>query len=206
MYVFLLPAFGVKDRNTPITPNLTVSESKAVLVFGILTSASFCLALQGGQFAFMSRMLTSSSEKKGRSSRGRALFWNANLALAGAWTIATGVIVLFREGSGLLDAPFESPPNVGRSAALTIATGALMFVWGLIGMGMSITKKLKGARAFVAATGVVYVVMYLNYSILQLGLIPSGPVGAASLHAGLVFLTVFIGPYFLLKQSEERGQ
>jgi len=55
-YVFVIPAFRIANEAKPMLGMAPVA-SKAVGAFGILTSLAWCLALQGGQFVFICRLM-----------------------------------------------------------------------------------------------------------------------------------------------------
>lgn len=72
--------------------------------------------------------------------RMRTVFWNANLGLAGVWTLITGILINVNVGSGILDRPFESPPYVGRIPGMTMFTGLMMIVFATVGITITIMK------------------------------------------------------------------
>ena len=210
VYVFLIPAFGAADSTEPSIAGLSLGESRFLATLGILTSASFCLALQGGQFLFMARLVSAATGsdflKQASGARMRAMFWNGNWAMSGLWTLVTGVLIHARVGGGRLTTVFASPPNVGLLPGLTIATGVIVLLWGLGGILLAVTKRTPMARPFATLSSVVFVVMFLNYAMVQIAIIPEGPAVAGSLHSGLSFMVAFLGPYFLVKQEEEESK
>lgn len=211
VYVFVRPAFQATDLTEPTLEGLTLGEQKFIIALGVLTSFHFCLALQGGQFVFFARLICAGTGKdflmQKRGNRMRAVFWNANLGLAGVWTLITGALINSSVGGGKLNAPFQSPPNVGRLPGLTITTGLLMILWAAVGIFLAISSQ-PAPWPYFLLSGVVYLFAYLNYTIVQFGLIvpkPNGSFGGpVAMHGGLVYMVVFLGPYFLHLASKER--
>ena len=97
VFVFAQPAARAANLETPMLPGMTINSSRAVINMGILTSSHFCLAIQGGQFLFMARLISAADSvdflKQKSGNTMRAMFWNANMAFAGLWTLITGAIV-----------------------------------------------------------------------------------------------------------------
>lgn len=210
IFVFVLPAFRASDLQTSILEGLSLEESKLVIALGMLTSFHFCLALQGGQFIFMARLVAASAgsdflmQKSGNQQR--AIFWNCNIAISGLWTLITGALIHSHVGGGKLSMPFESPPNVGRVPLITIFTGLYMLVWGCIGMGMGVMRIAPSYYYFLGSV-VLYICAMLNFGIVQFALIPEVPAWPTALHNGLTFMLVFLGPYFVQKlHREERRE
>jgi len=213
IYVFVIPIFNAVDAPGPMVPGLSLSQTRAVIIMGLLTSFHFCLALQGGQFVFMARLIVAGTgrdflrQKSG--ARMRAMFWNGNLAFSGLWTLITGLIVSINaDESGKLAGPFVSPPNVGLLPSMTIWTGIVMLAWGTVGF-MHALRKRPASKLYFIITAYVYLSAFLNYGIVQFGLFttPDGdasPSGAVALHNGLVFMVVFLGSYFLNLMSTEK--
>ena len=203
-YVFARPIVEeIQGREEGIL-GMSIPSTKLVLVMGILTSFHFCLALQGGQFIFLARLICAATgddflkQKSGHFMR--AVFWNLNLAGSGLWTLITGAVVRSRAGAGKFDTPFASPPNVGTLPSITIVMGLIIICWGLVGVGMAFSKA--APTAYFVVTGLVYVAMLLNYGILQFGFFADGGAGGpVAMHNGLVFMIVFLGPYFVLKNA-----
>lgn len=212
VFVFLVPAFVAADMTEPSLIGLSLGQSKFLVVLGILTSFHFCLALQGGQFLFMARLVCAATGedflKQQTGAKMRAIFWNGNMGLAGVWTLITGILVAANVDSGILDMKFfDSPPNVGRVPGITMFTGAVMIIWAVVGMLMGM-RAGKGAVpvAYYGGSGVVYLIAFLNYGIVQFGLIEGFAAAPVVLHAGLVFMTVFLGPYFVHVVSKEKEE
>lgn len=212
-FVFITFVFAdpiVKIRNLPsgdaFLPGLSLGAAKFVMTLGILTSFHFCLALQGGQFVFMARLICAASGSDFLKQRSgtlmRALFWNGNLALSGLWTLITGAVIRGQVGAGKLLQAYVSPPNVGTLPSITIVCGIIMLCWGLVGVGMALSKA--APPAYFIVTGLVYVAMLLNFGILQFGFFRDGTAGGpVAMHNGLVFMVVFIGAYFVLKNAKQ---
>lgn len=207
VFVFLLPIYQAIDiePDGPVIIGISAGERRFIITMGILTSSHFCLALQGGQFVFMARLVSAATgenflgQKKGNKMR--AYFWNGNMILSGLWTLITGAVVHAKFGGGRLLRPVVSPPNVVVLPGMTIFTGLLLIVWGLVGIAMTMSGNVP--TAFFAGTAVVYFMGLLNYGIAQFGLLPAPPAGAVALHNGLVFMVVFMGAYFVHAAANE---
>lgn len=213
IFVFVIPVFNAVDLDAPSLEGLTLGESRFIIALGILTSFHFCLALQGGQFVFMARLVCAATGtdflRQRTGAHMRAIFWNANLGLAGVWTLITGALVSAKVDGGKLAMPFVSPPNVGVLPGMTIATGILMIVVAAKGIFIVISRRPL-PKFYFPVIALVYVFALLNFGIVQFGQLekPGVPpsAGPVALHNGLVFMAVFLGPYFVhlaIKQEEE---
>lgn len=201
VFVFVQPAVGAANLESGLVGGqLSLGESKFLITLGILTSLHFCLALQGGQFVFMVRLICGGTGKdflRQRSgNRMRAVFWNMNLGFSGLWTLITGALIHAKVGGGKLDDVFVSPPNVGRMPLMTIYTGLAMMLYGFGGAAMA-GLKLKVWRWYYVIGGYLYLTAFLNFSVVQLASIAGFSGGPVALHAGLTFMVVFLGPYFV---------
>lgn len=214
IYIFVIPIFDAVDLETPMVDGLSLSQNRAVIIMGLLTSFNFCLALQGGQFIFLARLIVAGSGKdflmQRKGSQMRAVFWNWNLLMSGVWTFTTGLIVsIAADNGGELETPFVSPPNVSVLPALTAVTGGVMFLWGGVGILLAIRNRKVGS-AYYVGTATVFVYMLLIFGIVQFGKFTTGDAvttsGAVAMHTGLVFMVVFLGAYFLRLSSLEHKE
>lgn len=214
IFVFVVPAVKAIDLEAP-TGELTLGQEKFLIALGVLTSFHFCLALQGGQFVFFARLICAGTGQnflmQNTGNRMRAIFWNGNLGFAGIWTLITGILINANIGGGKLDMPFQSPPNVGRLPAMTIVTGILLILWAAMGIFLALSSK-PAPWMYYLLSGVVYLFSYLNYTIVQFGVMkkpnPMGPSpfgGPVAMHGGLVYMVVFLGPYFVHLASKEKN-
>eukprot|EP00178_Gracilaria_changii_P014215 TRINITY_DN40236_c0_g1_i1.p1 TRINITY_DN40236_c0_g1~~TRINITY_DN40236_c0_g1_i1.p1 ORF type:complete len:352 (-),score=66.90 TRINITY_DN40236_c0_g1_i1:438-1493(-) len=190
---------------------LTVGQNRFLIALGILTSFNFCLALQGGQFVFLARLVSAATGqdfmKQQSGNKMRAVFWNMNLAFSGLFTVITGSLIRSQIGAGETR-PYVSPPNVGTLPGLTITAGLLMLVWGLVGVFFGMSGGSVPSFYYMGSA-LVYLIAFLNFTIVQFGQLPfteEPPIdGGTALHAGLVFMTVTIGPYFVNQADRERN-
>ncbi|CAN8074176.1 unnamed protein product [Agarophyton chilense] len=214
VFVFVLPSFRSVDLTEPIMRGLSMRQSRFIIVMGIFTSFHFCLALQGGQFVFMARLIGETAGmdfllQKSRHKM-RAVFWNANLALAGVWTLVTGALINATVGTGRLSTPYISPPNIGVFPILTVVTGLAMICWGGYAVKLAMKERTPSPLFFVLWT-VIYLLCFLNFTIVQLAYINAEATGfnegdgATALHAGLIFVVTTLGPYFLYIAAKERN-
>lgn len=209
VFIFVEPAVRANDLEGPVLPGLSLSSSRFLITMGIFTSFHFCLALQGGQFLYMARLISACTGddflKSKSGNRMRALFWNGNMALAGLWIFLTGVVVQAQVGGGRTPAPFEFPPNVGRLPSFTLVTGLLMLLWGIVGMMMGIKKS--APSWYFIGTAVAYLLALMNFGIGQFGVFANGGAGGPiALHNGLVFMVVFLASYFVVQNSKDHDQ
>ena len=214
-YVIVIPAYRIASETPQLS--LSVDMSKTLGALGICTSAAFCLALQGGQFVFITRLIAYSGpddflEHRGtKACKRRAILWNCIYAGAGLCTLVSGAILIAFEGSGLTDKPFFAPPNVGRSPVFLLITGIIMVVWPTIGIFITAMDLLDVVRDYVCASFVVFLFIHISYTIGQLGLIsgnlspPGDAAAAAALHSHLTFMLCFLPPYFMFKHLRARN-
>ena len=84
VYVLVLPSFRIANEEPML--GLSPVASRVVSALGILTSLQWCLALQGGQFVFISRVTAFGGDsdflKQRTGAKMRATFWNVNYALS----------------------------------------------------------------------------------------------------------------------------
>ncbi len=212
-YVLVIPAFRI--NSAPAMLNLSLAASKAFGVLGILTSIAWCLALQGGQFVFICRMLAFGGERdflfQRSGAKARAIFWNVNYLLAGVWVTASGWILIANGKGGITTAPFSAPPNVGRIPAYLLFTGLLMIAWPLIGIAISALERYSMFRKYAVGSFFVFGFVWIHYTIGQLGFIAGNPEPSAgsaaggALHNHLSMMLCFLPVYFMWKQAEEAG-
>lgn len=214
-YVFVIPAFRIANETKPML-GMSAAASKAFGAMGILTSLSWCLALQGGQFVFISRLMAYGTEEnflKQRTGAGmRSMFWNANYFLAGLWATISACIVINQKGIGLTKpGPFFAPPNVGRIPLYLLSTGLLMMFWSLGGIAICAMKNKAAIRKYAVGSFFVFLFVQVHYTIGQLGFIAANPApsavpaAGAALHNHLTFMVSFLGPYFMIKATNEKN-
>lgn len=214
LYVFVQPALRARDLSEPLLPGMSVGSSRVLIAMGIITSFSFCLALQGGQFLMGARLLAYQKQVAGsppgfataatKHNRIRSVAWSVNMMVAGLSTIFAGAL-LTREvtGSSTFPAFFAAPPHVGVYPVLTLVTGLMMIAYAGLGVAAAAAGRLYWA--LVAATLPTYLLMYLNFALVQVGGIGMGrAIEAAPLHSGLVAVTIALAPYFAGEWYKER--
>lgn len=210
VFVFAQPAERANETSEVL--GLSLGMSRFLVVLGLFTSFHLCLALQGGQFVFLTRLLGAAENRdclmSNTGDRMRALFWNGNLALAGLWTFMLGSILNNRVEAGTFErgTTFAFPPHIGRSPALSIFVGLLMLLYGLFGMTAALMPKLGTGFAYYVAGIVVYVFAMLNFTIAQLGLLRAPAPAAIGMHNGLVFMIMVLGPYFVWRASQSAAR
>lgn len=211
LYVFVVPILSAVDLEPDaVMEGLSLGQNRFLIALQVLTSFHFCLALQGGQFALVAQLMAEATGrdflKMKTGKRMRAIFWNGNMALAGLWTVITGGIINSNVGSGRLAQPYVLPPNVGFLPLLTIFAGLAMLGWGIVGMVIAFFRTYIPGIYFVVS-GIVFLFTFINYTMAQVGLLPTPPSGALAALIGLVFQTMFIGPYFIhLLRKEQEGE
>lgn len=206
VFIFVEPAVRAANLAGPLLDGMSVGSSRLLIAMGIFTSFHFCLALQGGQFLYMARLVAAATGtdflKQTTGNRMRAVFWNANMALSGVWVLITGAVVHAQVGGGTIAAPYQFPPNVGRLPAFTIVTGLVMIMWGAAGIAMAVSSA--APSWYSVGTAVVYVVALMNFGIGQFGVFADGGAGGPiALHNGLVFMVMFLGSYFVVQNARD---
>lgn len=210
VFVFVQPIFRAIDLVDPSLQALNFSngQDRFFIALGIMTSFHFCLALQGGQFVFMARLVCGATGqdflKQKSGSRMRAVFWNANMGLAGLWTLITGVLLSSNHDANVFEEPYVSPPNIGRIPGMTTFTGVVMIVWAVVGITLAMRRRIVSNMYF-AMSALLYLIGFLNYGLVQVAIIPGFPAAPIVLHAGLIFMTVFMGSYFVHLSSQEEA-
>lgn len=206
VFVFVVPIFRIIDLEDALLPGMSIAQGRFFLAMGIATSFHFCLSLQGGHFVFMARLVATATDENfmahKNGSKLRAIFWNGNLATAGVWTFLTGVVLRATVGGGRLSEAFNAPPHVGVLPGMTIFSGVLMAVWGVVGITLAVCNS--APLVYGIGSCFVYFALLLNFGVLQVGLIDGGSAGDVALHNGLVFAVVFMGTYFVYEAVEER--
>jgi len=215
IFVLLVPAYRVRYLADPLFPFDTVGQSRAFLLAAILTSVALYLALQSGQFAFGMRLLgyqappARASSGQASKAAARGVFWNVTMVCGGLATTVAGLLLLVnaagRGGAGRLDAAFSAPPHVGVFPVLTTATGLLMVVTGLVGVATCAARKL--LHPFLALSVANFLLMYLNFTIAQVGAIrPTGPPEVGAYQSGVVVVAALIGPYYTYRAQLARHE
>lgn len=208
IYVFVLPIYEAVDLNAFSVEGLSDSQSSAVVVMGLLTAFHLCLALQGGQFVFMARLVAAGTGtdflKQKTGARMRAIFWNGNLAFVGLWSMIGGSIIVSNASEdGELSAPFVAPALVGTLPGFLVFTGLAILLFGVGSAALVATNRPIPSLYFLVAS-IVYLFGLMNYGIVQFGQFAS-PSGGMSIHNGLVLVVAWLGPYYmsLVKREEE---
>lgn len=83
-----------------------------------------------------------------------------------------------------------------------------MILWPLLGIAITVTGRHGLVRMYAASSFFVFLMVYVHFTVGQLGFLASGPMSAdpaagASLHNGLVMMLCFLGPYFMLKDAQD---
>lgn len=209
VYVFVFPAFRIADSTNLL--GMSRVAHNAFGTFGILTSVAMCFALQGGQFVFICRLIAYGGPTdfffQRTGARLFAMLWNLNYALAGFWAFIGASIIIDNKGGRLTNGAFSAPPNVGRIPVYLLFVGLLMFVWPLVGILISLKNKTEVVRKYIICSFIVWLIVYVHYTIGQLGFIANFrtsavPATGASMHNHLTVMMCFLGPYYMLKQHE----
>ncbi|CDF39595.1 unnamed protein product [Chondrus crispus] len=194
-------------------PVSDVSLFRGAESMALLTRICFTIALFAGQVIFMLR-LASSSSTKGKWSSGvmqaHAIFWNANVALAGLWTLVLGGGVLshtelFRKIEDVNGTIFFFLPHAGTEPGFTIATGIVMILWGVLGVALALLRRQK-VHWFLLGSLPVALLVYLNFTLVQLGQLRF-IVSDASLVAtntAYVFALFFLSCFFLRRCRHQK--
>ena len=208
VHVFVVPGAAAAALDAAALPGLSLAQSRALAALGMLASLHFALALHGGHLAFALRLLRAAPHGAAQAAPGRwsgarvgALAWSANMGAAGLWTLATGLLV--RVGGGdALDEAFRAGPSVGMLPGMTTWTGVVLMFWAAVGAIITLTRSA-APGFYLPVTGYVFLAALLNFTIVQLGLVEGADGGTVARHVGLVFVGVFIGPYFVQVAGRE---
>lgn len=189
-------------------PVTDVSLFRGAESMALLTGVQFTLALFLGQLIFMTRLAASSAGREVWSFpllRSHAIAWNANLGLAGLWTLVLGSGVLshkelFPSSPKISGTVFFFRPHAGTEPGFTIATGVIMFGWGTIGVLLAL-KRHEKVNWFMLGSVVVAVVVYLNFTLVQFSLLRMGLRGGGFIatNTAFVFVTFFLSCFFLYR-------
>lgn len=189
---------------------LSGAALRAVGVLGAVYSGAFAVALLGGQSVFVARLVAFSTDRdflQHRSGlRRRAVLWNAIFFVAGASVAGQAGVVLAVRGPAAMEGALAVVP--ARLPVYLFVTGLLMTTWAGIGIGMSVTGKLGLLDMYVVVSFLVFVAVYVHFTVGQLGFQPGETESAAravmALGSGApVMILCFMGPYFMSKQEEE---
>lgn len=121
-----------------------------LMVLGVLSSISWCAALQSGQFVLafrMYKMITGHRDTL-KMHKLRAVVWCALAAMAAVAMTITGAVVLARaDGSTPFIPPPAYPPHVNIYPISLVITGIITLAWTLLGLmgAMSASKAMLNA-------------------------------------------------------------
>lgn len=190
---------------------------RAAEAMAMMTGVQFTLALFVGQLIFTTRLAASATGKdvwRARSgTRANAFLWNVNLGLAGLWTLVLGSGVLSHkenfpstpEVSGI---PFSFVPHFGTEPGFTIATGVIMIAWAIVGAVLLTFGRFENMKWYLSGSFLVAIVVYLNFTLVQFGLLRSGLAlgGFTATNTAFVFVTFFLCSYFLYRAKGRRNE
>lgn len=204
------------DKLIPFKPRPipNVSLYRAAESMALLIGVQFTLALFVGQLIFMTRLAASATGKdvwRARSgNRTNALVWNVNLGLAGLWTMILGSGVLshkenFPRTAEISGIVFAFVPHIGTKPRFTIATGVIMIAWAAIGVVLTF-RRFKNVSWYVLGSVLVAIIVYFNFTLVQLGLFRIGSSGGGIIatNTAFVFVIFFLSSYFLYR-AKPRG-
>lgn len=198
VFVFVEPVVRTSNLEAPTLAGTTLDSSRLLITLSIFTALHFHIALQAGQFIFMARLVAAHTgadflwQRSGNQLR--AFLWTGNMALAGLWTLLTGIVLQVELERLVLDETFQFSVNVGRIPLLTAVTGFFMLFWGAVGAVISYRKS--GYVFYTLGIAITYPLALVNFGIGQFGLIADSSSGKLSLHTPTQLL-----PLFLTKQS-----
>lgn len=206
--IIVLPVSQIGAGQAP--PGLSGASLHAVSALGVIYSAAFAIALLGGQSVFVARLVAFSTDRDFLQQRvglrKRAVLWNAVFLVAGASVTGQAIVVLVANGPGALDGALTIVP--ARLPVYLLVTGLLMTTWAGIGIVMSITGKLQLIDMYVALSFLVFVAVYVHFTVGQLGFFASDKDSAVravlALGSGApAMILSFMPVYMMTKQEEE---
>jgi hypothetical protein len=162
----------------------SLSLDRFLIVLGILTSASWCAALQAGQFILASRLRAMFVSGKHKLD---ATVWCAFALIAGLAITVSGILVASKTAGSPLIPPPAYPPNVAIYPQMLIATGLITSIWACVGLAGSAGTTATLLKAFHLGWGPVFLINLITFS-LVFGKVPEGKLAApAAQHALLTF-------------------
>jgi hypothetical protein len=203
-YVFAVPLYAA-DKLREGRFGLALGLDRFLIVLGIVTSVSWCAALQAGQFILAARcmrLIAGKSESR-KTLALRAAVWAAFTALAGAATSLTGVLVLAKADSSSPHLPPPAyPPNVSIYPELLVATGLVTLMWGLLGVSAALSDKAALLSLFNGTWFALFFINLVTFA-LVLGKAPDGVLAfAAAQHSVLSFAYTLLPVIFTGKMME----
>lgn len=209
IYGVIQPIFNIIDEGPGTIDGIVHREREIIMVFSLLTAASLGLALQGGQHIFFARLVAAATQtdfmKHKSGNRPRAFFWNFNMGAAGIWLIGTGGIIIESTRNNFTDRILRFGINTGSVPGMQVWTGIMLIIWGIVGELMAL-RKCGAPPVYYMGSVLVYVMSFLNFTLVQLGTTPNGPVGIGCANTGLVLVFTFLGPYFVHLMSKDNEQ
>lgn len=197
-FVIVVPSYIASGTDSTL--------AKGLIVIGIFTSMSFCLALQGGQFLFMARLASAAEDsdflmcKSGN--RLRSVLWHTNMTVAGFFTFVMGCVLISKDEGFYMFAP-----HIGNIPEYTLFSGILMLVWAPLGIILTVTNVQINHTFYYIGSVVVFLNTYLNFTLVQFGNAGvSGEGGGIAMHTGLVLFLNFLGPYFLYQSTKSKEE
>lgn len=175
---------------------LSQTEQRALIILGnMLGSICFCWALQGGQFIMGTRLLAAQKGQADSTGKNkmRAMVWAGNMLAAAFSTLFVGSL-LASKGFTSTTAPVGAPPHVVWFPAISIVTGIVMFLYGILSCLATGSAGMndKMAMGWLICTTMMMVNFSWTFGIVP-GLAP--PIPGAAQHVGLIF-SVTILPIF----------
>lgn len=209
-YVLAVPLYDA-DNLAAGRFGLSLGADRFLIIMGLLTSVSWCAALQSGQFVLAARVRTMILGKADslKMHKLRAIVWCALAAMAGVAMAITGAVVLASaDGSSPHIPPPAYPPHVNIYPEMTLCTGLVTIVWAALGLlgSMSSNKGLLGL--FHHTWFVTFMVNLITFA-LVFGKVPMGALAAPSAqHCVLVFAFTVLPIVFTSKivEWDERGR
>lgn len=193
-YVIASPIIGA--TNAQGNDLLSQSEQRSLIILGnMLGSICFCWALQGGQFIMGTRLLAAQKGQADSKAKNkmRAMVWAGNMLAAAFSTLFVGSLLASKNFTSTT-APVGAPPHVVWFPAISIVTGVVMFLYGIMSCmatGSEGMNNMMHMGWLVCTT-----MMMVNFS-WTFGIVPglAPPIPGAAQHVGLIF-SVTILPIF----------
>lgn len=196
-------------------PIENVSLFRGAESMALLTGVQFAFALFLGQMIFMMRLARSSGDGEPWSLnmlRLHSFGWTGNLAFAGLWTLALGSGILshkenFPSSPERAGTVFFFHPHAGTEPGFTIATGVILFCWGVCGVVLTL-KRFKKVNWYLCGSVVAGFVVYLNFTLVQLGQFRIGRSGGGLVATNTLhlFAMFFLSCYFLYRAKVAEKQ
>ncbi|CAD7704903.1 unnamed protein product [Ostreobium quekettii] len=180
VFVFAQPAFDASKLDASRHDDLTLGQWRGVVTLGIIGSAGYCGALQGGQVFFAWQLWRIGAGDASQYTKpyyaARLVYYSTLALLAGVSQLAIGIFIRDEVGEGRLEGPQRvgAPPYFIAYPELNIAAGLLVTFASLAGYVRAVAQRPSGRLVFAWLWACTWMVQVLFMAVTQLGLWSTG--------------------------------